>query len=209
MVASKLQLGLVLLLAAGSAPAAAAGRASPPKILNGTEILTEDDYPKAALRKEEQGTVVIALDVDATGTPRGCAVTRSSGSASLDQGTCQLFKERARFSPARDRRGRAVAGTWHGKPVTWRISAADPAGDAATGTWLQCLYDAARPLFAGPLTREEVADKAYAACAAEEEGMRRLLKDPGTMSFDPNDARREFRPILLKMIDDGRGGVRL
>jgi TonB family protein len=38
-----------------------------------------------------------------------CTVTSSSGSASLDAATCRIMTERARFIPARDRRGRAVA----------------------------------------------------------------------------------------------------
>jgi TonB family protein len=207
---AKLRHALPILLVFTATTGFAAGKQSPPKILNGREIISEDDYPAPALRNEEQGTVHIRLDVDETGAVRGCAVTRSSGSASLDETTCRLFQERAHFRPARDRRGRSVAGIWNGPPITWRIEEGTTEPDEATGTWLRCLYVAASPLFPGPLTREEIADKAFAACSAEEDKMRAATAKPDARpSGKPEDVRRVFRPALLQLIDDGRGGIRL
>ena len=208
---AKLRHALPILLALTATTGLAAGKKSPPKVLNGPEIVSEDDYPSPALRNQEQGTVTIRLDVDERGAVRGCAVTRSSGSASLDETTCRLYRERARFTPAHDRHGRAVADVWNGPPITWRIAdeVTDPAVGAATGNWLQCLYNAASPLFAGPLTREEIAEKAYQACASEEGKMRAVMAKPDRPLFTSEEARRQFRPVVLKMIDDARGGVRL
>ena len=60
------------------------------------------------------------LDVDPSGAVAGCTVTGSSGSALLDRTTCDLLRARARFEPARGRRGRAVASTWTSH-IRWRI----------------------------------------------------------------------------------------
>jgi TonB family protein len=46
--------------------------------------------------------------VDEAGRVSACRVTGSSGSASLDDATCRIFRERAQFEPARDAHGRAV-----------------------------------------------------------------------------------------------------
>ena len=83
-------------------------------------LLTTDDYPNAALRNEEQGTVGVKLNVDSAGHVSGCTVTESSGSDSLDTTTCRLMIERGRFTPARNRHGRPVPDTYTQK-ITWRI----------------------------------------------------------------------------------------
>jgi TonB family protein len=80
------------------------GEAPRPRISPQTWI-TNDDYPPAALRAEESGTVGFRLEVDETGKVTDCAVTSSSGSALLDATTCQLLKRRAAFYPAVDSDG--------------------------------------------------------------------------------------------------------
>lgn len=62
---------------------------------------TADDYPADAKRANQQGRVTIGLYVDSFGQPTRCILLHSSGSASLDQATCRLAMERARFKPAR------------------------------------------------------------------------------------------------------------
>lgn len=59
------------------------------------------DYPGGALRAGEEGRARVTLAIDAAGKPTGCAVARSSGSWSLDNGTCSALMRRARFAPAR------------------------------------------------------------------------------------------------------------
>jgi TonB family protein len=62
----------------------------------------------------------MSYNIDATGRVTACTVTQSSGSVALDETTCRLMKERGRFTPARDAKGKAVAaqGT---RRVIWRI----------------------------------------------------------------------------------------
>ncbi|HEY0411628.1 MAG TPA: energy transducer TonB [Allosphingosinicella sp.] len=74
--------------------------------------VTNEDYPLEAMRAAESGTVSFRLDVDAAGAVTGCTVTASSGSARLDQATCDILTARARFAPARDTQGRPIASTW-------------------------------------------------------------------------------------------------
>src|SRR6185437_10936038 len=75
---------------------------------NLASYFSDSDYPAEAIRRREQGVAAYVLDVDATGQVSACQITGSSGSAILDEATCRILRERARFTPARDRRGRAV-----------------------------------------------------------------------------------------------------
>jgi TonB family protein len=87
---------------------------------NLASYFSQDDYPPAALRANEQGTVVFRLSVGADGRVFRCEVTRSSGSASLDEATCRILIVRARYTPARDREGRPTADIVPGR-VTWTL----------------------------------------------------------------------------------------
>lgn len=76
---------------------------------NLASYLSSDDYPAAAIRNEEQGRVAFMLSVDASGRVTACAITSSSGSAALDAATCRIMRSRARYTPARDANGKAIA----------------------------------------------------------------------------------------------------
>lgn len=80
--------------------------------------VTTNDYPTDAIRRDEQGVTGVRLTIGADGNVRDCAVTRSSGSASLDAAACAKMSQRARFKPATDANGDAVAGTWN-SAVQW------------------------------------------------------------------------------------------
>lgn len=82
--------------------------------------VTPMDYPSAALRAEAEGVVGFRLGVDASGVPTACAITRSSGDATLDETACRLMQARARFTPATDAKGAAIAGSWS-SAVRWTI----------------------------------------------------------------------------------------
>ena len=73
------------------------------------DFIGSSDYPAAAQSSGEQGIVAFQLSVSPDGRTTDCQVTASSGSASLDETTCRLMIERARFAPARDAAGNAVA----------------------------------------------------------------------------------------------------
>jgi TonB family protein len=60
------------------------------------------EYPRAAWYRRKSGEVWADVGIDPDGMPSSCFVSQSSGSVDLDDGTCRLLKERARFLPARD-----------------------------------------------------------------------------------------------------------
>ena len=78
---------------------------------NPASWVTNDDYPAEALRNGEQGSVGIEFTVTPKGRASDCKVAQSSGSQLLDRTTCALITERARYNPALDAKGRAVAQT--------------------------------------------------------------------------------------------------
>lgn len=69
------------------------------------DLVSSDDYPSEALSRNERGTVVYSVEVTETGRPRDCQIVSSSGSPSLDQTTCRVILERARFIAASDGAG--------------------------------------------------------------------------------------------------------
>lgn len=87
----------VAVITADTASAQQANRPVP--LTDPASWVTADDYPPDALRALSQGTVAVVLDVDTAGSVTACAVTASSGSASLDAQACRLFHLRARFEP--------------------------------------------------------------------------------------------------------------
>ena len=83
-------------------------------------LFTADDYPTEALRQGTEGNVRFELRVDATGRVETCKILVSSNSELLDRATCDILRTRARFTPARDAHGKAVADTVT-NDVRWRI----------------------------------------------------------------------------------------
>ncbi len=82
------------------------------------ELFSSDDYPQQSLRNEEQGTVAFTLSVNPQGRVSACVINQSSGSAALDNATCTILQRRARFTPARDGQGKAVADLATGR-IRW------------------------------------------------------------------------------------------
>lgn len=82
--------------------------------------ITTDDYPAAPLRRGIEGMAGYRLVIGSDGRVTACELTRSSGSAQLDDATCRYLTRRARFSPATDANGATTVGTWTGT-VEWRI----------------------------------------------------------------------------------------
>jgi len=77
-------------------------------LANLASYLRNSDYPAEALRRREQGEVRFLLEVSSAGRVTACRVLATSGSPSIDQATCRIMIERARFRPARDAAGEAV-----------------------------------------------------------------------------------------------------
>ena len=84
-------------------------------------IFSADDYPASAQQAGQQGTVQARLTVDPRGRVTACRVVRSSDVAVLDQATCAIIRRRARFTPAHDATGRAIADTVTTPPIVWRL----------------------------------------------------------------------------------------
>ncbi|MBX3594657.1 TonB family protein [Sphingomonas sp.] len=82
--------------------------------------VTDDDYPPAALRSGDQGTLSFRLEVGPDGRVTDCRVTSSSGSSLLDSTACRLLQRRARFNPAEDANGNKIAAPFSSR-FTWRI----------------------------------------------------------------------------------------
>ncbi|MFN3389110.1 MAG: energy transducer TonB [Allosphingosinicella sp.] len=82
---------------------------------NLASYVSNDDYPAAALRSEDEGTTRFRLTVAPDGRVSACTVTQTSGSRVLDEATCRIMQRRARFTPARGS---------DGKPTTDTVSSA-------------------------------------------------------------------------------------
>ncbi|WP_051531801.1 energy transducer TonB [Sphingomonas sp. URHD0057] len=93
----------------------------PPKISDPRQIFSADDYPAEAQSKGEQGTAQAKLTVDTAGRVTDCVLIRKTGSRSLDEATCRILKNRARFKPARDSQGDPMTDIVVTPPITWRL----------------------------------------------------------------------------------------
>ena len=81
--------------------------------------ITNDDYPSASLRAEEEGIVGVTFTIDTNGRAVNCSVTRASGFPRLDERTCSLIERRFRFDPATEN-GQPVA-EQQTQNVRWQI----------------------------------------------------------------------------------------
>lgn len=102
--------------AAAPAPAVAPTPATPKGRGNG---ISEDDYPDASRRAEEQGVVRVRYTIDTSGKVSACEVTATSGFPRLDEATCKIIMRRWRFNPA-TRDGQPVAEN-KTQPVRWQL----------------------------------------------------------------------------------------
>lgn len=89
------------------------------------EWVTTNDYPLGALRAEAQGTTAFKLTIATNGRVSACTITVSSGSPELDETTCRLVTQRAVFSPALNRKGKAVEGSYSSR-IRWVIPQSEP-----------------------------------------------------------------------------------
>lgn len=82
--------------------------------------ITDNDYPAWAMRSDIEGVVSFTLAIDGQGQVTGCEIRTSSETPALDDLTCQLLTQRARFIPALGDAGEPVAGTYTSS-VRWQI----------------------------------------------------------------------------------------
>jgi len=99
-------------------PASASAQASPVTLSRAPSV-SENDYPERAIRAEVQGSVAVVIAVDATGAATGCTpVEIDALRFGLEDATCRVWTERARFSPARNASGVAIPGTYRAE-LNW------------------------------------------------------------------------------------------
>lgn len=101
------------------APPAAVAPPSPATPKGRGNTFSDDDFPDASRRAEEQGVTRVSYVVGADGKVSSCTVTQSSGFPRLDDATCKIIMRRFRFNPA-TRDGQPVAET-KTQPVRWQL----------------------------------------------------------------------------------------
>lgn len=77
------------------------------------------EYPAAAKRLRLQGTVVVRVQVSATGLPESLRIERSSGAELLDETALAAIRT-WRFAPAR--RGSEPVAHWVDVPIRFRLN---------------------------------------------------------------------------------------
>lgn len=77
-------------------------------------------YPGAQRGRRNSGMTKVAVSIDPAGKVIECRLASSSGHAELDRRACAAILVRAKFEPARDEHGRAVASLWM-QIVSWQI----------------------------------------------------------------------------------------
>jgi len=95
-----------------------AAATQPPILIKNSLILADRDYPTKLIENGDAGVVTAHLAIAPDGRVSGCKVTETSGSDALDGLTCSIVTRRARFAPAHDAGGQAVAGDYY-IAVTW------------------------------------------------------------------------------------------
>ncbi len=88
---------------------------------NNRALITNDDYPDASLRAEEEGTTRVSYDVNERGRVENCSVTASSGHPRLDEATCTLITRRFKFNPAKAEGGAPMRETGHADAIKWVV----------------------------------------------------------------------------------------
>lgn len=177
-------------------------------------ILTPDDYPLEAMNKGEQGTVRFRLAVDERGRITGCTIVASSGSSVLDAKTCEIMRERAVFSPARNKAGRAIPGSFSSQ-IKWVLP--DGGGEAimfpsslneAIGLWLKCATGEVAKLAPSALPVESLAGTAFKACASLEPLLVREIEAAKSTGPIPPDALARLKRDLEQHLTDEARRVR-
>lgn len=84
-------------------------------------LFSARDYPDEAMKRRQSGTSQFLLLVDEKGAVAGCHLVEASGIPALDAMGCQVIRERAKFQPAVDAKGKPVRSTLVTPKVVWRI----------------------------------------------------------------------------------------
>lgn len=116
-------------------------RAPKPISAPGPWVMTAD-YPTESLLANEQGNTGFTVTVNTQGRVKDCRISATSGSPRLDEATCRLVTQRARFTPATDTKDNPIEGTYSNR-VRWVLPAITPPepGQAVTTYTVQANGD--------------------------------------------------------------------
>ncbi len=124
--------GPIIRLPGSDLPAAPAPQPTTPSTTNGVTPLaarprndpgrwiTTNDYRSIWIARELTGTARFRLAIAHDGRVTECTITGSTGHTALDTATCRLLEQRARFEPARNSSGDAVASSYT-SAVSWEL----------------------------------------------------------------------------------------
>jgi TonB family protein len=85
-------------------------------------IFSAEDYPTAALRRGEEGAVLVQVIVDPDGRVDTCKTLVSAHHNELDSATCRIIRTRARFKPRTDTSGKPIYSVYR-QVITWGVGA--------------------------------------------------------------------------------------
>lgn len=97
------------------------GAISTPARGNIRSIFSSDDYPSEAADHSHEGRSRFLLLIDEKGDVAGCDVLVPSGDPALDGMGCQIIRERAKFTPARDKNGKSVRSVVTTPAISWML----------------------------------------------------------------------------------------
>ena len=109
---------VVLASVSAALVAAAAGSGSGPA----NQDFMSRHYPPGALAKGEEGQVGFQVDLSDEGRIEQCAITKSSGYATLDRETCDFIVQYMRLGAVRDSEGNKQRATTTGL-INWKLPA--------------------------------------------------------------------------------------
>jgi len=92
---------------------------------NAGDWIRSEDYPVAAMVDGVQGMSALLIDVDVDGRVTNCTISASSGSDALDETACNLVRQRARFTPAKDKKSKPVPDRVPQR-IYWRLPNPNP-----------------------------------------------------------------------------------
>lgn len=93
-------------------PGPSKARGVKPKGQAGWAGRIQSNYPTRAAREEREGRVGVRVQIGPDGRVTACSVSGSSGSPDLDEAACDGMTRYARFDPALDRDGNAIASSY-------------------------------------------------------------------------------------------------
>jgi TonB family protein len=196
---------LGVMVMAATADASAQTPSDPVPIVPLHTLVLPDDYPIEAIKLKQQGKLRVRLNIGPDGQVRTCSIIETSLSKSLDAISCEIMRTRARFIPAKDASGHAVAGTWV-QGISWVLTEDDsvPRLNAATALWYGCIQGEAAKLVQSNLAPDELAARAFAPCKQLEQFVEAEMKVADVPEGSVLTLKEQFRTYVRDYATNAR-----